>query len=124
MRGRAGSLSLRREVTDLEALLDSALTPLRPAAVHHGLELRLAVLGDVPHAAIDRDKIAWVVVTLAGNALRYVERGDGSDSGGSVLVHLQHDAASDEISISPMLPARLERDGSRHRRVRPKRFPG
>lgn len=100
MRGATDSVSLRRELTDMPALLESSLAPLYPVAVHHRIQLRVAALADVPRAAIDRDKIAWTVVTLAGNALRYVSRGNENEAGGSVLVHLDHDAAQSELSIA------------------------
>jgi signal transduction histidine kinase len=97
---RIDAVGLRRELTDMKALLVSSLEPLRSQAAEDGIELRVEALGDVPPAEIDRDKIAWAVATLVGNALRYVEHGTDEEQGGSVLVHLHHDARRRETSVS------------------------
>lgn len=94
------TVSLRREVTDMKALLVSSLEPLRAQAGEDRIELRVEALGEVPPAQIDRDKIAWAVATLVGNALRYVEHGTAEEPGGSVLVHLHHDPSRAETSIA------------------------
>ena len=72
------AVGLRREMTDIKTLLASSLDPLRSQADAHRIELRVEALGDVPLIDVDRDKLAWAVVTLAGNAMRYVARGGAS----------------------------------------------
>lgn len=88
---------IRREETDLAALLRASLGPLTIQAAREKVELRVVTLGTVPSVVVDREKIAWCIATLVGNALRYVRRGDGADSGGSVVVHVEYDDASPDV---------------------------
>src|SRR5262249_43566140 len=98
------------EETDLAALLQASLRALIEQAAQDGIELRVAALGEAPKVAVDREKIAWCIATLVGSSLRYVRRGD-RDDGGSVLVHVEHDAeAPDVVTIAvqddgPGIPA-------------------
>ena len=89
------AIAIHPEETDVSALLRASLGPLSAHAARDGIELRVATLGDIPPIVVDREKIAWCVATLVGNALRYVKRrSDGArDTGGSVLVHVEHDEA-------------------------------
>jgi hypothetical protein len=77
-----GVIPLRFEPTDVTALLRSCLAPLIEQAKNKSVELRVETLGDVPDFRVDREKIAWAVTALVGNALRYVELGDGDDGPG------------------------------------------
>lgn len=89
------------EETDVPELLRASLRPLMDQAAASRIELRVVTLGDVPRTRVDREKIAWAVTTLAGNGLRYVQRGEpGGALGGSVLVHVQPGDNPDEIAIS------------------------
>ena len=89
------------EPTDVHALLAASLEPLVRQAAASRVALKIAKLGDVPSFAFDREKIAWAVTTLVGNALRYVTSGDSrDDAGGSVVVHVAWDASAREASIS------------------------
>lgn len=96
-----GSIALRFEPTDVATLLESSLAPLMKQAAQQRIELRVVKLGDVPKFAIDREKIAWAVTSLVGNALRYVRRGTGEgELGGSIVVHLEHDRVDRELIVS------------------------
>jgi signal transduction histidine kinase len=96
-----GVIPLRFEPTDVTALLRSCLAPLIEQAKNKSVELRVETLGDVPDFRVDREKIAWAVTALVGNALRYVELGDEDDGpGGSIVVHVHHDRAERELTIS------------------------
>lgn len=89
------------EPTDVFALLTASLAPLVTQAAASRIDLKVAKLGDVPKMPVDREKVAWAVTALVGNALRYVVRGESpSDAGGSVVVHLTWEPASQELSIS------------------------
>ena len=48
---------------------------------------------------MDSEKIAWVVVSLAGNALRYVRTGSRLRPGGSISVRVVLDRATSDIVI-------------------------
>jgi len=96
--GEPSVIPVRMEVTDVHALLEGSLRPLRDQAARSRVDLKVVKLGDVPRLAIDREKLAWSVTALVGNALRFVTRSDSDEPGGSVLVHV---ASSDgEVTIS------------------------
>ncbi len=96
-----GGVRLHLEDTDVVALLDVSLQPLVVQAARSRIDLRVAALGDVPHLEVDREKLAWAVTALAGNALRYVAHAEAAgDVGGSVVVHVTREPNSDEVAIS------------------------
>ncbi len=89
------------EETDVTELLETSLRPLAEQAARSRIDLRIAKLGDVPRIRVDREKLAWSVTALVGNALRYVAKGEPSgDVGGSVLVHVTRENGADTVSIS------------------------
>ena len=92
------SILVRFEDTDVAALLRSSLEPLIEQAKEQKIELRVVTLGEVPQLSVDPEKLAWGIATLAGNALRYVRRGNAERAGGSILVHLEH--VDDEVAIA------------------------
>lgn len=94
------AILVRFEETDVAALLRSSLAPLIEQAKEQQIELRVEALGDVPKLPVDNEKLAWGVATLVGNALRYVRRGSRDRAGGSVLVHVEHDEAKNEVAIA------------------------
>jgi signal transduction histidine kinase len=94
------SIPLRIETTDLTALLRSALQPLIQQADDDGIELRIDALGAIPALRVDREKLAWVVTVLAGNALRHLRRADAEGIGDSLLVHLAHDEDRRSVVLS------------------------
>ena len=94
------AIPLRLETTDLTALLRSALHPLVEQAEEDGIELRIDALGTIPSLRVDREKLAWVVTVLAGNALRHLRRADRHGIGGSLLVHLAHDEARRSVVLA------------------------
>src|SRR5215467_12476227 len=97
---RDAPISMRFEETDVSALLEASLSPLMAHAEKQGIELRVVTAGSIPPIAIDREKLAWCVATLVGNALRYVERASAKNPGGSVLVHVEHRPGSDNVALA------------------------
>lgn len=92
---------LHLEETDITELLRASLQPLVEQAARSRIDLHIATLGDVPHLRVDREKLAWSVTALVGNALRYVAHGETSgDVGGSILVHVTRESGADVASIS------------------------
>ncbi|MBX3263570.1 MAG: sensor histidine kinase [Labilithrix sp.] len=92
---------LQLEETDVPELLSVSLRPLVEQAARSRIDLRIATLGDVPRLRVDREKLAWSVTALVGNALRYVAHGETSgDVGGSILVHVTRESGADVASIS------------------------
>lgn len=105
------NLPLQFEETDVHELLHASLRPLVEHARRQQIDLHLAKLGQIPLLQVDREKLAWAVTALVGNALRYVIHGDPAraEVGGSVLVHVTHEGG-DAVSISvqddgPGIPA-------------------
>ena len=95
------NVPLHFEETDVAELLRTSLRPLVEQAARSRIDLRIATLGEVPRLRVDREKLAWSVTALVGNALRYVTHGETSgDVGGSVLVHVTRELGSDCVSIS------------------------
>lgn len=95
------NVPLHFEETDIVELLSASLRPLAEQAAQSRIDLRIAKLGDVPCIRVDREKLAWSVTALVGNALRYVAKGEPSgDVGGSVLVHVTREGGAESISIS------------------------
>lgn len=105
-----GSIPLRREPTDLKRLLGTTLDVLARQARDLDVDLRVEADSDLPSIDVDPEKIAWAVVTLVGNALRYVRRGTRRMPGGSIVVELRADTARDAAVIvvkddGPGIPA-------------------
>lgn len=86
-----GDIGVDFEEVDVPSLLRSSLEPLIEQARQRKVELRVESMGTPPKIAVDPEKLAWAVATLAGNALRYVKSGDAQTAGGSVLVHIEED---------------------------------
>ncbi len=92
------AIAIRLEETDLAPLLRASLGPLSMDAARERIELRVVTLGTIPTVLVDREKIAWCIATLVGNALRYVGRSEGAgDLGGSVLVQVEYDATLPDV---------------------------
>lgn len=96
------NLPLNFEETDVTELLHASLRPLVEHAKREQVELQVAELGTIPRLRVDREKLAWAVTALVGNALRYVARGDAAraEVGGSVVVHVTRDEGDAAVSIS------------------------
>jgi signal transduction histidine kinase len=81
------AMPLRRVPTDLRALLSTTLAAVKRQARASDISLRVVVDAKVPPMlSLDPEKIAWVVVALVGNALRYVRSGSRLMPGGSIDV--------------------------------------
>lgn len=94
------ALPLRREPTDLRALLRSTLEALQRQAAAADVTLNVAVDEQLPsRVSLDADKIAWAIAVLVGNALRYVHRGSQLMPGGSIAVRVIYDPALSQITL-------------------------
>ena len=91
---------VRRTLTDLRALLDTSLAIVHRQAKAVDVSLDVTVAENVPLlVSLDSEKIAWVAVALAGNALRYVRTGSRLRPGGSIAVRVMVDRAAADIVI-------------------------
>jgi two-component system phosphate regulon sensor histidine kinase PhoR len=66
-----GSLSLNKQVTDLNRMLNEVLKKIRPQVEEKQLALEVTLPEKMPEPELDKDKIAAVLVNLLGNAVKY-----------------------------------------------------
>ena len=72
----AGRLDLAAEPFDLGALAEGVVELLAPRAQDRGLEIALDVTDDVPRMTVgDADRVRQVLINLAGNAIKFTDRG-------------------------------------------------
>jgi signal transduction histidine kinase len=90
----AGSLTIRREATDIEVLVSETLGSFRSQAEAAGVELRAVVAPDLPAVDLDPLRTREVLANLLGNALRYTDRG------GSISVSVAPVEARREVEVS------------------------
>ncbi|MEW6263865.1 MAG: ATP-binding protein [Thermodesulfobacteriota bacterium] len=64
-----------KELLDLETVIRECLRPLINQAEEKGVKLTAEIAPDLPPAAIDSLRFPWVITNLAGNAVRYTDRG-------------------------------------------------
>jgi signal transduction histidine kinase len=98
----AGSLSLRKEPTDLAVLIHDAAASAAPAARDRGVTVRVDERGDLPLVDVDPLRIREVLTNLLTNALRH------TPAGGEVTVtaaaqdhHVAIDVTDTGSGISP-----------------------
>lgn len=89
------------ERSDVFDLFYSSLQPLALQALRSGVQLQLVKLGELPALHVDREKLAWAVTALVGNALRYVGLGrPEGDVGGSIVVRVAYEPGAEFVSVS------------------------
>ncbi|HYC25568.1 MAG TPA: ATP-binding protein [Roseiarcus sp.] len=72
----AGRLELVSEAFDLHHLVESMVELLAPRAQSKGLEIAASISADVPHYVFgDSVRLRQVLTNLAGNAVKFTERG-------------------------------------------------
>jgi signal transduction histidine kinase len=97
---QADAIPLHRSSVDLARLAESTLEPLKREAKTLDIALGIEAPGDLQSVVVDPEKIAWVIATLVGNAMRYVRRGTRCYPGGAVVVRIGENPAGREVSIS------------------------
>jgi two-component system phosphate regulon sensor histidine kinase PhoR len=70
-----GSLTLNRQTTELQRLLNEVLTKIKPQIEEKRLSLEVSIPEKLPEPSLDKDKIATVLVNLLGNAVKYTPPG-------------------------------------------------
>ena len=66
-----GSLTLNRQVTDVQRLLNEVLSKVRPQMEEKQITFEAVLPEKLPELKLDKDKVATVLVNLIGNAVKY-----------------------------------------------------
>src|SRR5262249_36097735 len=104
-------IPLRRAAVDIRDLLRWSLDVLRRQADAFDIGLDVRLDENVPaQLSVDRNKLAWAITALVGNALRYVRHGSRTMPGGSIGVRATFDADERLVVIAvqddgPGIPA-------------------
>lgn len=104
------AIPVRREPTDLDALLRSALAIMRAQAEAAEIALEVDCPRGAPRVTIDPEKIAWALTVLVGNAMRHVRKGTRFRPGGTIRVAVSEDSKAGIVTIAvsddgPGIPA-------------------
>jgi two-component system sensor histidine kinase EvgS len=111
----AGAIPLRRSPTklgDVLRLIGDVMTPQAKAVV---VTLSVVIDDELPLTVdVDGHKVAWIVSTLIGNALRYVRHGTSRMPGGLITVRAGLSARTREVIVEVQddgrgMPAALAR---------------
>jgi signal transduction histidine kinase/CHASE3 domain sensor protein len=90
-RMESGRLVLDPRPLDLGTVVERILSPFRAMAATHTLRAKLP--GSLPVIWGDPDKVEQILTNLVGNAIKY------SPGGGEVLVTVEHDGDSVQVSV-------------------------
>ncbi|MDP4005156.1 ATP-binding protein [Methylobacterium sp. NEAU K] len=91
----AGRLDLAAQPFDLPALAESVVELLAPRAQDKGIEIALDAAEDFPRSLVgDADRVRQILINLAGNAIKFTERGGvgvslalaSTDAGGAEVI--------------------------------------
>ena len=105
------AIPLRRVPASLPGLLQSIQDLMQAQAKAVDVTLRVTIDRNAPQTLFaDRQKIAWAITALVGNALRYVRHGTPRMPGGSISVTASSDAATGNAALEiqddgPGIPA-------------------
>jgi signal transduction histidine kinase len=90
-RMESGRLVLDPRPLDLAAVVERILSPFRAMAARHTLRTKLPT--SLPVVWGDPDKVEQILTNLVGNAIKY------SPGGGEVLVTVEHDGDTVQVSV-------------------------
>jgi signal transduction histidine kinase len=89
------SIPLRREFVNVAVLFALTTEVMERQAAALGISVSVRIDDDVPDAVrVDRDKVAWVITSLVGGALRHVRA-----PGGHIDVHASYELERQMLSI-------------------------
>jgi signal transduction histidine kinase len=97
-----GELSLNRRPTSLSDLLAITGTRISKLAKPRNVELRMNLAENLPFVLIDHEKIAWVLLQLLDNAIKFTNQGGVVDLSASCKNNLATISVADNgIGMSP-----------------------
>jgi two-component system phosphate regulon sensor histidine kinase PhoR len=88
-----GSLSLNKQVTDLNRMLNEVVAKVRPQIEEKQQTFEIVFPEKLPEPELDKDKIAALLVNLLGNAVKY------TPEGGRVTFHVNVSDQHIELSV-------------------------
>lgn len=92
-RMEVGATSLRRQVTDMERLLQETVNKVRSQMEQKNLSFDVELPEKLPELLLDKDKIIVALVNLLGNAVKY------TPEGGRVRFHVEVNDSTMEIDV-------------------------
>jgi signal transduction histidine kinase len=103
----AGRVELKVEAVDLCALAAEVAAVIEPLATQKSLEFRLDGCEPHPRVVTDPDKVRQVLINLAGNAVKFTDRGE-------VRIRVRaHDGGGAELAVVDTGPGIAEEDRQR-----------
>jgi signal transduction histidine kinase len=82
-RMQSGSMTLQRQVTEVERLLRETIENVRPQMTQKQIAFDCSLPEKLPELTVDKDKIAVALINLLGNAAKY------TPSGGRVTMNVE-----------------------------------
>ncbi len=95
----SGRMVMAFQPTDISALVERAITRLRPQAERRQLQLTSTIAEPLPPALVDEERIGQVLLNLLNNAIKF------TPTDGSITVHVCTVQVSNQLTSS-----RLERE--------------
>lgn len=89
----SGSDILKYQSAKADELIDAAITPMLLQFEQKNITLETDIEKDLPELKIDANKIAWVLINLLNNAVRY------SKEGGKILLAVKKTGSKVQFSI-------------------------
>jgi signal transduction histidine kinase len=89
----AGRLSLRRETTTVQAIVDEAVMLLEPLAQERSLALTAEVEAGLPPVNADPQRVVQVLSNLVGNSARF------TPPGGRIVIRAERHGAGVQLSV-------------------------
>ncbi|PKN61838.1 MAG: hypothetical protein CVU57_27320 [Deltaproteobacteria bacterium HGW-Deltaproteobacteria-15] len=71
----AGMMALNMETSDIQPLIDIAVSGMRPLAMAKNMSIEVQIGQDLPLVKMDRERILQVIRNLTGNALKFSPMG-------------------------------------------------
>ncbi|WP_040330127.1 sensor histidine kinase [Clostridium ihumii] len=89
----SGNITLKKQNTDMEELVESVCRQVNPRIRNEGLGLSLKIDGQIPIVMVDKNRIKQVLINIIDNAIKF------TDKGGNIGVHLRADENNIYMSV-------------------------
>ena len=89
----SGNITLKKQNTDMEELVESVCRQVNPRIRNEGLGLSLKIDGQIPIVMVDKNRIKQVLINIIDNAIKF------TDKGGNIGVYLRADENNIYMSV-------------------------